>query len=231
MDENDPKDTLHRYLRTAREAILWKLDGLEEYDVRRPLVRTGTNLLGLVKHLASVELGYFGDTFGRPSGIDLPWWSDDAEPNADLWATPEESRDQVVDLYHRAWEHADETIRTLDLEARGHVPWWPEGRNEVTLHRILVHVGTEAALRVPGLESQYAADNSIAQYKDRAWTRIAAAEDSWVETVDKSVLAFLDAVVAGEPAPVNGDDAVETMRLLDNIYETATFLDRRAGAR
>ena len=143
MDENDPKDTLHRYLRTAREAVLWKLEGLEEYDVRRPLVRTGTNLLGLVKHLASVELGYFGDTFGRPAGIDLPWWSDDAVPNSDLWATPEETREQVVDLYHRAWEHADETIRTLDLEARGHVPWWPEGRNEVTLHRVLVHVGTE----------------------------------------------------------------------------------------
>ena len=143
MNENDPKDTLHRYLRTAREAILWKLDGLDEYDVRRPLVRTGTNLLGLVKHLASVELGYLGDTFGRPSGIDLPWWSDDAEPNSDLWATPDETREQLLDLYRRAWEHADETIRTLDLEARGHVPWWPEGRNEVTLHRILVHVATE----------------------------------------------------------------------------------------
>ena len=91
-------------------------------------------------------------------------------------------------------------------------------------------VGTEAALRVPGLESQYAADSSIAQYKDRAWTRIAVAEDSWVETVDKSVLAYLDAVDAGEPAPVNGDDAVETMRLLDSIYQAATFLERRAGA-
>jgi hypothetical protein len=143
LDENDPKDTLHRYLRTGREAVLWKLDGLSEYDVRRPLVHTGTNLLGLVKHLASVELGYFGDTFKRPAEIDLPWWDDDAEPNADLWATAEESRDEIVDLYRRAWDHADETIGFLDLEARGHVPWWPEGRDEVTLHRVLVHVATE----------------------------------------------------------------------------------------
>ncbi|MFP5253159.1 MAG: DinB family protein [Actinomycetes bacterium] len=143
MDENDPKDTLHRYLKAGREAVIWKLDGLSEYDVRRPLVHTGTNLLGLVKHLASVELGYFGETFGRPSGIELPWFADDAEPNADLWVTPEETREDVVGLYREAWAHADETIGTLDLDARGHVPWWPEGRNEVTLHRILVHLGTE----------------------------------------------------------------------------------------
>jgi hypothetical protein len=143
MDENDPKATLHRYLKTGREAVMWKLDGLSEYDVRRPLVRTGTNLLGLVKHLASVELGYFGDTFARPADIDLPWWDDDAEPNADLWATAEETREDVVGLYRRAWQHADDTIGFLDLEARGRVPWWPAGRDEVTLHRVLVHVATE----------------------------------------------------------------------------------------
>ena len=68
----DPKADFHYYLSEAREALLWKLDGLCEYDVRRPLVPTGTNLLGLVKHLASVELGYFGDTFGRPHGEPLP---------------------------------------------------------------------------------------------------------------------------------------------------------------
>ena len=64
--EYDPKADLHSYLQTARDTVLWKLDGLSEYDVRRPLTPTGTNLLGLVKHLATVELGYFGDTFGRP---------------------------------------------------------------------------------------------------------------------------------------------------------------------
>ena len=143
MDRYDPKATLHQYLKSGREALMWKCEGLSEYDVRRPLVRTGTNLLGLVKHLASVELGYFGETFGRPSGIDLPWFAADAEPNADLWATPDESREEVLGLYRRAWEHADETIGRLDLEARGHVPWWPEGRDEVTLHQILVHMTTE----------------------------------------------------------------------------------------
>lgn len=140
---DDPKATLHNYLKSGREAVLWKCEGISEYDVRRPLVPTGTNLLGLVKHLASVELGYFGDTFGRPAGIGLPWWADDADPNEDLWATPDETREQILDLYRRAAAHADATIAALDLDAAGRVPWWPEERNQVTLHQILVHVATE----------------------------------------------------------------------------------------
>jgi hypothetical protein len=72
----DPEQTLVHYLQGGRGAVVWKLDGLSEPDVRRPLTPTGTSLLGLVKHLTSVELGYFGETFGRPSGIDLPWYAD-----------------------------------------------------------------------------------------------------------------------------------------------------------
>jgi uncharacterized damage-inducible protein DinB len=143
MADFDPKADLHRYLQAAREALLWKLDGLSEYDVRRPLTPTGTNLLGLVKHVASVELGYFGETFGRPSGIPLPWFDPGAEPNADLWATASEPRAEIIDLYHRAWTHADGTISSLPLDAPGHVSWWPEDRNEVTLHRILIHMIAE----------------------------------------------------------------------------------------
>lgn len=123
--------------------MLWKLDGLSDYDVRRPLVPTGTNLLGLVKHLASVELGYFGDCFGRPHGEHLPWFEEGAEPNADMWATGDESRDDIVSLYRRAWDHADATIDALELDSTGTVPWWPPDRNEVTLHRLLVHMATE----------------------------------------------------------------------------------------
>jgi uncharacterized damage-inducible protein DinB len=134
---------LHRYLQIAREALLWKLDGLSEYDIRRPLVPTGTNLLGLVKHVASVEAGYLGDTFGRPFGEPLPWFDEDAEPNADMWATPQESRADIVGLYHRVWANSDATVEALSLDALGQVPWWPDDRREVTLHRILIHVIAE----------------------------------------------------------------------------------------
>jgi uncharacterized damage-inducible protein DinB len=143
MTDPDPKADLRRYLQVAREAMLWKLDGLSEYDVRRPMVPTGTNLLGLVKHLASVELGYFGETFGRPFSERLPWLEEGAEPNADMWATPDESRAEIIGLYHRAWAHSDATIGALALDAIGQVPWWPPERREVTLHRILVHMIAE----------------------------------------------------------------------------------------
>lgn len=139
----DQKATLHRYLRSARTALLWKLDGLGEYAVRRPMTPTGTNLLGLVKHVASVEDGYLGDVMGRPSGVDLPWLADDAEPNADLWVPAAESRASVIDLYHRVWEHSDATIEVLDLDSVGEVPWWPPERREITLQQVLVHVTTE----------------------------------------------------------------------------------------
>jgi uncharacterized damage-inducible protein DinB len=145
MADPDPKTDLHRDLREAREALLWKLDGLSEYDIRRPMTPTGTNLLGLVKHMSYVALGYFGDTFGKPSGEPSPWLEDDPDPNVDMWATAEESRDQVVELYRRAWAHADATIDALALDAPGRVPWWPGEHSAVTLHQILVHVLAEAS--------------------------------------------------------------------------------------
>ncbi|GAA3472116.1 DinB family protein [Nonomuraea roseola] len=141
----EPKADLHHYLQVAREALLGKLDGLSEYDARRPLTPTGTNLLGLIKHVAGVELGYFGDTFGRPSAEPLPWMADDAEPNADMWATADERREEIVGLYRRAWAHSDATIDALALDAIGQVPWWPEERRRVTLHRTLVLVIAETS--------------------------------------------------------------------------------------
>src|SRR3954470_22819102 len=143
MATSDPKADLHRYLQIARDALLWKLDGLSDYDVRRPMVPTGTNLLGLLKHVASVEIGNFGETFAGPFDEPLPWLDDDAEPNADMWATVDESRQQIIDLYRRAWAHSDATIEALAIDDIGHVPWWPEDRSEVTLHRILVHMIAE----------------------------------------------------------------------------------------
>jgi uncharacterized damage-inducible protein DinB len=143
MTGSKDKVDLVRYLQTAREAVLWKLDGLGEYDVRRPLVPTGTNLLGLVKHLASVEAGYFGETFGRPFPEPLPWFDEGAEPNADMWAMAAESRAQIVGLYRRVWAHSDATIAASELDTIGRVPWWPAERAEVTLHQILVHMIAE----------------------------------------------------------------------------------------
>jgi uncharacterized damage-inducible protein DinB len=143
MVDADHKAHLQRYLQVARDALVWKLDGLSEYDVRRPMVATGTNLLGLVKHVASVEAGYLGEVFGRPFPDPIPWTDDDAERNADMWATADESRQWILELYRRVWAHSDATIDALGLDAEGAVPWWPAERNPVSLHRIVVHMIAE----------------------------------------------------------------------------------------
>ncbi|QOR72433.1 DinB family protein [Ruania alkalisoli] len=139
-----PHAALHRYLQSHREALLWKLDGLDERQVRWPMTPTGTNLLGLVKHMAGVEQTYFGTVFGREHPIPTPWLDDDAEPNADMWATSAESRESIVTLYRSVWTFADDTIGSLPLDAPGRVPWWGD-RADVTLAQILVHVSCELA--------------------------------------------------------------------------------------
>jgi hypothetical protein len=143
MEVQELKADLHRYLQAGRDALVWKLEGLSEYDSRRPMTPTGTNVLGLVKHVASVEAGYLGDVFDRPFSEPLPWLDEAAEPNADMWATAEESRERIVGLYRRVWANSDGTLEALDLDAPGRVPWWPAGHNVVTLHRALIHMIAE----------------------------------------------------------------------------------------
>jgi uncharacterized damage-inducible protein DinB len=130
------------YLHRSRNALLWKLDGLSEYDVRRPLTPTGSNLLGIVKHVASVELGYMGDCFGRPSGVPLPWFAPESEPNADMFATADETRGMILELAAAAARTSTDTLAALPLDAPGRVPWWGE-RGHVTLLQITVHLIAE----------------------------------------------------------------------------------------
>ena len=137
---------LHRYLQASRESMLASLDGLTEYDIRRPLTPSATNLLGLVKHLAGLELGYLGDCVGRPSPVRLPWVEDESIwDSADMWAAAEETRQDLVDLYRAAWRHSDESIEQLGLDAPATVSWWPEARRKTTLGSLLVRMVAETA--------------------------------------------------------------------------------------
>ena len=138
MIDEFAKGDLHGRLRRGREALLWKLDGLSEYDARRPLTATGTSLLGLVKHVASVEARYFGEVFDRTSPEPLGRWQD--HDGSDLWAAEDETRDQIIGFYRRTWEHSDATINELPLDAPGHVPWWPEPGPNTNLFAVMVHV-------------------------------------------------------------------------------------------
>lgn len=137
---------LRQYLQEGRDSVLRALQGLSEYDVRRPVVTSGTNLLGLVKHLTGIELGYLGDCLGRPSPVVLPWVEDGTIwDGADMWATAEESRESLLDLYRTAWRHSDESIATLALDAPAEVAWWSEQRRHTTFGHLLARVVAETA--------------------------------------------------------------------------------------
>ncbi len=144
---SDLKDTLHEQLRRQRAALLTKLEGVSEREARAPRTPTGTNLLGLVKHCAVVELGYFGPVFGRSAPLPFPWEAPGATPedNLDMFATEDESMDDVLADARTCFEFADSTIKALALDAPGSVPWWPPGRRAVTLGQVLVHVALDEA--------------------------------------------------------------------------------------
>jgi hypothetical protein len=138
------KDYLQDALGWNRESLLSKLDGLSEYDIRRPLTATGTNLLGLIKHLSLSETRYFSEVFDRPAPDPIPRWDDPAAWSTDnMWAAADETRDDIVDRYRRACEFADATIAALPIDAPGHVPWWP--RPDVKLFNVMVHMLTETS--------------------------------------------------------------------------------------
>jgi uncharacterized damage-inducible protein DinB len=142
----DLKKDLHAKLTSRRSAVMTKLDGLSEYDLRRPMTPTGTNLLGLVKHLAGLEYAYLGDALGRPAPETLPWVEDGSIwDGADMWATADDTSEELVALYRRACAHADASIAALDLEAPAAVPHWSADRRDTTLGFLLIHLIAETA--------------------------------------------------------------------------------------
>ncbi|GAA0948089.1 DinB family protein [Kribbella koreensis] len=141
----DLKPELLKALRNNRAAMLNNLTGLPEYDQRRPLTPTGTNLLGLVKHLAGLEYGYLGESFNRPPLERPTWFRDDPSTEIDMWATPDESTAYITETYRKACTHADTTVTELTLDTPGHVAHWPAGHQETTLGVLLIRMTAETA--------------------------------------------------------------------------------------
>jgi hypothetical protein len=141
----DLKAELLAALRSRRAVMLAKLGGLSNFDQRRPLTPSGTNLLGLVKHLAGLEYGYLGDAFGRTAYARPSWFRDDPYTEIDMWATPDESGDYIVSVYRDACRHSDDTAIALDLDSPGHVAHWAAGQRNTTLGVLLVRMVSETA--------------------------------------------------------------------------------------
>jgi len=134
----EEKESLQVALERHRDAVLWKLEGLGDDDLRRQMTPSGTSLLGLVKHLAAVEYGWFCDTFGREAE---PMPFDEDDPDADLRIRPDETTDDVLAFYRRARAAADRAIDELEVEDTG-TAWFGE---TVTMRWVLIHMVEETA--------------------------------------------------------------------------------------
>jgi uncharacterized damage-inducible protein DinB len=132
------KESLHVSLDRHRDAVLWKLEGLDDANLRRAMTPSGTNLLGMVKHLAAVEYGWFCETFGRPTEP-LPF--DDDNPDADLRVRPDETTEDILAFYARARAASDRVIDELELDTTG-TAWFGDA---VSLRWVLIHMVEETA--------------------------------------------------------------------------------------
>jgi len=87
--------------------------------------------------------------------------------------------------------------------------------------------GSDATLRLAGLESLftgYRSGPALSMFRDRQWREVPVRPDDWTASVQASVMAYLDAVTAGREPPVTGAAALETISLLQRIYDTAAVL-------
>ena len=141
---------------------------------------SGTNLLGVLKHVAVMEAVYLGATFSRPVPHE-GWLILDFElPCPDMWATAEESRDRIVEYYKRVWANSDATVAEFDLDATGHVPHWPSDRNEVTLHHMLMRMISETSRHAGHADiCREVIDNSIGVHETDPF--VPSADPAWYE--------------------------------------------------
>jgi hypothetical protein len=119
MATGDEKALLALRLRLVQQSLIWKVEGLGEHDLRRPMTRTGTNLIGIIKHLTGITYGYLCSAFGRERET-FPWeFDEELFYGLDMWATPDESTDEILAAYRRACDASAQTIEELDLDTTG----------------------------------------------------------------------------------------------------------------
>lgn len=183
MDEL--KDHLRTYLDHTRQAMLWKAEGLSDQELTHPMVPSGTNILGLIQHLACVEYGYFVQCLGftvkdeRFAALEA-----DADASADMWVPAEVPCAEILAFYRRAIDAANRNIADLPLDAPATVSWWVPEKRSTTLGRLLVHMNVETArhaghvdiLRelLDGSTGMRQGSTNIPDYDKAAWSELHA---------------------------------------------------------
>jgi uncharacterized damage-inducible protein DinB len=129
------RDVLVRYLNKNRDAVVRASEGLTDEQQRAPGVPSGTNLLGLVRHLTAVEQHWFRLVFlGEQLDLD------------DSMAVPADAtRDDIVAAYREACARSDEIVRACpDLATLAQVE--NPGEDELDPLRVIVaHMIEETA--------------------------------------------------------------------------------------
>lgn len=140
------------YLNAQRDHVLGILDGLDEDDLRRPVLPSGWTCLGLVQHLAlDVERFWFRAVVaGEQAGIDgLAEIGNAWEVSAEVPAG------DVLDRYREEIDRANAVIAATPLDAAP--AWWPEDQfgdwRVDSLREIVLHVMTETACHAGHLDA------------------------------------------------------------------------------
>jgi hypothetical protein len=138
--DSSEKELLGNFLDFHRDTLLWKLEGLDDDQVRRPLTASGLCLLGLVKHLGWIERNWFQRTF-LGQELRMPWDGDPADPDLDFRIEPGETTREVIDFYRAECARSREIVAAADLDEHAR----RAGRQDRTLRWIVVHMIEETA--------------------------------------------------------------------------------------
>lgn len=130
----DEKSTLLGFLDYLRDSVAAKTAGLSDAQARQALVPSGTSLLGLVKHLRAVELGWFAWSFAGEDGL----------TPADGQLAPDDTVESVVAGYLEAAAHCNQLLAPASLDQRA-ARSRRAGEEPATLRWILVHLVEETA--------------------------------------------------------------------------------------
>lgn len=142
-------EVLLHFLDMEREHVLGTIEGLSEEQLRRPVLPSGWNCLGMVKHLALADERYwFRCVVGGESFDTVPNDTDTSGPNAEWQLEPGESAEDVFAFYRNEVDRANAIIAATPLDAalRQPDPRWGEWGKEFTdLRVVMLHVIKETA--------------------------------------------------------------------------------------
>jgi uncharacterized damage-inducible protein DinB len=149
VEVSDPRELLLGYLDWYRDALLRKIAGLSDTQLRTPLAPLGWSPLGLVKHLGWVERRWMRWGFAAedilpylPGGDEVEWT-----------VTAEESTDSVMSAYFDEVERSRSLAAGADLTASSRIGGRFKTRDQApSLSRILFHLLQEYARHLGHLD-------------------------------------------------------------------------------